>query len=134
KEMLQEFLRHRVDVLRRRTEFLLAEARKRKHTVEGMLIAQLNIDQVIDTIRNSPSRAEARQRLQTLEVAGELIARALGDTGYAVFQEERGVADNYTLSQTQAEAIVAMQLGSLAGLEREKLGEEFRKLLDDILE
>ncbi len=46
KELLHEFLRHRVDVIRRRTEFLLAEARKRKHTVEGLLIAQLDIDQV----------------------------------------------------------------------------------------
>jgi DNA gyrase subunit A len=134
KSLLQEFLRHRVDVLRRRTEFLLAEARKRKHTVEGLLIAQLNIDEVISTIRNSPSRAEARERLQTLEVAGELIARALGETGYRAFQEERGVAENYSLSAVQAEAIVSMQLGSLAGLEREKLGEEFRKLLEDIAE
>lgn len=134
KELLQEFLRHRVDVLRRRTEFLLAEARKRKHTVEGLLIAQLNIDQVISTIRNSASRAEARQQLQTLLVPGELIARALGEGGYQSFQDERGVAENYSLSPTQAEAIVAMQLGSLAGLEREKLGEEFRKLLEDITE
>lgn len=134
KQLLQEFLRHRVDVLRRRTEFLLAEARKRKHTVEGLLIAQLNIDEVIDTIRKSPSRAEARTRLQTLAVPGELIARALGETGYKAFQDERGVAETYTLSPTQAEAIVSMQLGSLAGLERDKLGEEFRKLLDDILE
>src|SRR6185295_3320034 len=45
-----------------------------------------------------------------------------------------GIAENYPLTATQAEAIVAMQLGSLAGLEREKLGEEFRKLLDDIAE
>ena len=134
REMLQEFLRHRVDVLRRRTEFLLAEARKRKHTVEGLLIAQLDIDQVIDTIRRSPSRAEARERLQQIQVPGELIARALGETGYAVFQEERGVSENYSLSPNQAEAIVSMQLGSLAGLEREKLAEEFHKLLDDILE
>ncbi|MBI3862119.1 MAG: DNA gyrase subunit A [Planctomycetia bacterium] len=134
KQLLQEFLRHRVDVLRRRTEFLLAEARKRKHTVEGLLIAQLNIDEVIDTIRKSPSRAEARTRLQLLSVPGELIARALGDAGYKVFQDERGVAESYTLSQTQAEAIVAMQLGSLAGLERDKLGEEFRALLDSIRE
>src|SRR6516165_1096569 len=134
KQLLQEFLRHRVDVLRRRTEFLLSEARKRKHTVEGLLIAQINIDQVIDTIRRSPSRAEARVRLQALLVPGELIARALGDVGYKVFQEERGVAAQYSLSATQAEAIVSMQLGSLAGLERDKLGDEFRQLLDDILE
>ncbi len=134
KQLLQEFLRHRVDVLRRRTEFLLSEARKRKHTVEGLLIAQINIDEVIDTIRRSPSRAEARVRLQALVVAGELIARALGDVGYKVFQEERGVAAEYSLSATQSEAIVSMQLGSLAGLERDKLGDEFRQLLDDILE
>jgi DNA gyrase subunit A len=134
KQLLQEFLRHRVDVLRRRTEFLLAEARKRKHTVEGLLIAQLNIDEVIDTIRRSPSRAEARERLQALLVPGELIARALGEAGYLSFQDERGVAESYPLTATQAEAIVAMQLGSLAGLEREKLGDEFRKLLEDITE
>lgn len=134
KQVLQEFLRHRVDVLRRRTEHLLSEARKRQHTVEGLLIAQLNIDEVINTIRAAPSRAEARVRLQALQVPGELIGRALGETGYAAFQEERGVRETYTLTATQAEAIVAMQLGSLAGLERDKLGEEYRKLLDDIAE
>lgn len=134
KEALQEFLRHRVDVIRRRTEFLLAEARKRKHTVEGLLIAQLNIDEVINTIRKAPSRAIAREELQKILVPGELIARALGDKGYGAFQGERGVSDAYTLSQTQAEAIVAMQLGSLAGLERDKLGEEFGKLLEEIFE
>ena len=134
KQMLQEFLRHRVDVLRRRTEYLLAEARKRKHTVEGLLIAQLNIDEVIATIRSSASRAEARERLQTLAVPGGLIERALGETGWAAFVGDRGAAETYSLSATQAEAIVAMQLGSLAGLERDKLGEEFRKLLDDVAE
>ncbi|MES2789521.1 MAG: DNA gyrase subunit A [Planctomycetota bacterium] len=134
KETLQEFLRHRIDVIRRRTEFMLAEARKRKHTVEGLLIAQLNIDEVIATIRRSPSRAVAREELQKITVPGEMIARALGDKGYAAFQGERGLAEAYSLSQTQAEAIVAMQLGSLAGLERDKLGEEFSKLLDEIAE
>lgn len=134
KETLQEFLRHRVDVIRRRTEFLLAEARKRKHTVEGLLIAQLNIDEVISTIRKSASRAVAREELQKITVPGGLIERALGEKGYAAFQSERGLAESYSLSQTQAEAIVAMQLGSLAGLERDKLGEEFSKLLDEIAE
>ncbi len=134
KETLQEFLRHRIDVIRRRTEFLLAEARKRKHTVEGLLIAQLDIDQVISTIRKSASRAAAREELQKITVPGGMIERALGPKGYASFQDERGVADAYSLSQTQAEAIVAMQLGSLAGLERDKLGEEFSKLLDEIAE
>lgn len=134
KQMLQEFLRHRIDVLRRRTQFLLNEARKRKHIVEGLLIAQLDIDQVIDTIRRSPSRAEARVRLQDIQVPAELIQRALGDEGFHHLQLERGVAEFYSLSQTQAEAIVSMQLGSLAGLERGKLGDEFQSLLVEITE
>ncbi|MEX2286993.1 MAG: DNA gyrase C-terminal beta-propeller domain-containing protein, partial [Planctomycetaceae bacterium] len=133
-DLLREFIRHRVDVIRRRTEFLLAEARKRKHTVEGLLIAQIDIDKVISTIRNSPSRAEARTRLQQIDVPAELVARSLGADGFRSFQEEKGVAENYQLSANQAEAIVSMQLGSLANLERENLGGEHRKLLDEIRE
>ncbi len=134
KELLAEFLRHRVDVLRRRTEFLLAEARKRKHTVEGLLIAQIDIDQVIDTIRSSSSRNEARERLQEIQVPAEMVARALGADGFKVFQEENGQHESYSLTSRQAEAIVSMQLGSLANLEREQLSGEHRKLLDDIAE
>ena len=59
--------------------------------------------------------------LRRIEVAAELVARALGETGYRDFQAEKGVADVYTLSANQAEAIVSMQLGSLANLERETL-------------
>ena len=132
RELLHEFLLHRVDVIRRRTEYLLAEARKRKHTVEGMLIAQIDIDQVIDTIRNSPSRAEARERLQQIQIPSPLVARALGDDGFRTFQDDHGQRDSYSLSPNQSEAIVSMQLGSLANLEREKLREEFEKLLADI--
>ena len=132
KDMLLEFIRHRITVIRRRTEFQLSEARKRKHTVEGMLIAQLNIDEVISTIRNSPSRNEAKVRLREIRVPGEMIARALGEKGYSEFQREQGVSTEYSLSLNQAEAIVSMQLGSLANLEREKLGDEHRKLLEEI--
>ncbi|MBM81764.1 MAG: DNA gyrase subunit A [Planctomycetaceae bacterium] len=134
RELLMEFLRHRIDVIRRRTEFLLAEARKRKHTVEGLLVAQLDIDNVISTIRSSGSRAEARDRLQEIEVPAELVARALGEDGFAHYQDEHGSKDAYSLSRNQSEAIVSMQLGSLANLEREKLSDEFRKLLEDISE
>ena len=134
RELLQEFIRHRVTVIRRRTEFLLAEARRRKHTVEGMLIAQIDIDQIIDTIRKSPSRAEAKTRLQAIRMPAELVARALGDSGFKLFQEEQGTADAYSLSPNQTEAIVSMQLGSLANLERENLQGEHKALLEDILE
>ncbi len=134
RDLIAEFLRHRVTVLRRRTEFLLGEARKRKHTVEGLLIAQIDIDQVISTIRNSPSRAEAKERLQQIAIAAELVARALGETGFQALQDEIGVRETYSLSANQSEAIVSMQLGSLANLEREKLGDEHAKLLTEIAE
>lgn len=132
KEMLVEFIRHRVTVIRRKTEFLLGEARKRKHTVEGLLIAQIDLDQVIATIRSSASRAEAKERLQLIEVPGPLIKRAVGDDAFEMFEQEYGAKSHYTLSANQAEAIVSMQLGSLANLEREKLRDEHGKLLADI--
>ena len=132
KEMLAEFIRHRVTVIRRRTEFLLGEARKRKHTVEGLLISQINLDEVIATIRNSASRSEAKDRLQQIQVPAPLVKRALGDDGFAMYQSEVGEKPTYSLSANQSEAIVSMQLGSLANLEREKLHDEHSKLLVDI--
>jgi len=136
KELIQEFVRHRVSVLRRRTEFLLAEARKRKHTVEGLLIAQVDIDLVIRTIRESGSRSEAKDRLQAIGVPSELVARALGDDGFRSYLDEKGLTANvpetFSLSPRQAEAIVSMQLGSLANLEREQLRGEFARLLEEI--
>ena len=133
REILLEFVRHRVDVTRRRTEHQLASAKARKHTVEGLLIAQADIDEVIKTIRASPSREEARNRLQEIQVASELIERALGD-GFDLFVQEKGVAETYSLSRKQADAIVAMQLGSLANLEREQLGGEYAELIENIRE
>ncbi|MCH2572151.1 MAG: DNA gyrase subunit A [Planctomycetes bacterium] len=133
KELIQEFIRHRVIVIRRRTEFLLAQARRRKLLVEGLLIAQLEIDEVINTIRASANRPEAKERLTKIEVPAPLIARALGEEGFASFVEDRGVdSDTYGLTATQAEAVVNMQLGALTGLEREKLGDEHQKLLTEI--
>ena len=136
KELLQEFIRHRVSVIRRRTAFLLAEARKRKHTLEGLLIAQLDIDLVIRTIRESPSRSAAKDRLQAIEVPAEMVARALGEDGYRLFLDEKNlngdIPASFSLSPRQAEAIVSMQLGSLANLEREQLHGEFQELLEKI--
>lgn len=132
--LLDAFIRHRVDVIRRRTEFLLREARKRKHTVEGLLLAQVDIDRVIATIRGSASRAAAREALQAIPIPAEMVARALGDIGFAAYQQEQGEASEYFLSANQSEAIVSMQLGSLANLEREKLVGEHRSLLEDITE
>ncbi|MDA1230845.1 MAG: DNA gyrase subunit A [Planctomycetota bacterium] len=130
--LLDSFIRHRVDVIRRRTEFLLREARKRKHTVEGLLLAQTDIDRIIKTIRESASRALAKEALQTIPIPSPLVSRALGEDGFKAFVIENGEEDNYFLSANQSEAIVSMQLGSLANLEREKLVAEHQHLLDNI--
>ncbi len=132
KAVLEEFLRHRITVIRRRTQFLLARARQRKHTVEGLLLAHANIDEVIRVIRSSKTQAEAKQRLMLIQCPSAMLARALGDTGFALFQDERGAAENYTLTPIQADAILRMALGQLVNLEQEKLGDEHRNLLSDI--
>lgn len=134
KELIEEFIRHRITVIRRRTQFLLAKARRRKHTVEGLLIAHANIDEVIRTIRESSTQAEAKQRLMKIECPAAMLQRALGDDGFAAFQSERGATETYTLTPVQAEAILRMTLGQLVNLEQEKLGDEFNRLLDDINE
>nr|WP_261342523.1 DNA gyrase subunit A [Botrimarina colliarenosi] len=132
KEMLEEFVRHRVVVIRRRTQFLLSRARKRKHTVQGLLLAHANIDEVIRVIRASKTQPEAKIALMQIKTPGALMKRALGDDGYAQFQSERGVAEEYTLTPVQADAILKMTLGQLVNLEQEKLAEEHAQLLIEI--
>ena len=134
KEMLEEFLRHRATVIRRRTQFLLAKARQRKHTVEGLLLAQANIDEVIRTIRASATQAEAKTRLMAIECPAALMRRALGDAGFENFQQERGTAENYALTAVQADAILRMTLGQLVNLEQERLSGEYQELLAEITE
>lgn len=134
KAMLEEFVRHRASVIRRRTQFLVARARNRKHTVEGLLLAHANIDEVIAVIRASTTQPEAKQQLMQLDCPGAMLARALGDEGYRSFQEEHGISENYHLTPVQADAILKMTLGQLVNLEQEKLGGEHKKLLEDITE
>lgn len=132
KELLEEFIRHRTIVIRRRTQFLLSRARKRKHTVEGLLLALADIDEIIRIIRGSSTQAQAKERLMGVQCAAAMMKRALGDEGFAAFQSERGVAETYTLTAVQADAILKMTLGQLVNLEQEKLAEEHRNLLEEI--
>ncbi len=134
KEMIEEFIRHRQTVIRRRTQFLLAKDRKRKHTVEGLMIAHANIDEVIRVIRTSKTQAEAKERLMQIECPSSMLHRALGDDGFVAYQNEYGAAEAYTLSPVQADAILRMTLGHLVNLEQEKLGDEYRNLLANINE
>ena len=76
KDMLQEFIRHRVAVIRRRTQFLLAKARRRKHTIEGLLLALANIDEIIRIIRHSQTQAEAKVGIMGVQCPAAMMARA----------------------------------------------------------
>ena len=134
KRLLEEFIRHRASVIRRRTQFLLARARRRKHTIEGLLLALADIDEIIKIIRASKTQAEAKQGLMGVECPAAMMKRALGDDGFEVFQQERGEADVYRLTAVQADAILKMTLGQLVNLEQERLSGEHKELLGEIRE
>ncbi|HTU19192.1 MAG TPA: DNA gyrase subunit A, partial [Gemmataceae bacterium] len=133
KRMLEEFIRHRASVIRRRTEHQMREAKRRAHVLEGQLIAISSLDEVINICRRSPSRAEAKLRLQGLEVAAAVMSRALGDEHFQALQREIGVSPSYRMTEAQAEAVVRMQLGQLAALERDEILKEYNDLRGKIL-
>ncbi|MEM9411439.1 MAG: DNA gyrase subunit A [Planctomycetota bacterium] len=134
KQLLSEFIRHRASVIRRRTQFLLTRARKQKHTVEGLLLALADIDEIIRIIRNSKTQAEAKTSLMGVECPASMMQRALGEEGFSVFKEERGDSDVYHLTGVQADAVLKMTLGQLVNLEQERLSDQHKKLLDEIKE
>jgi DNA gyrase subunit A len=137
KEMLEAFIRHRREVVTRRTIFDLAKARDRAHVLEGLAIALANIDEVIALIRNSPTSVEAKAGLMAREWksgavpamlarAGEISTRPQGlSTEFGLL----GDGSVYKLSDTQAQAILDMRLHRLTGLEQDKIIEEFQELL-----
>ena len=135
KDMLDAFIRHRREIVTRRTIFDLRKARERAHILEGLAVALANIDDIIALIKASASPAEARTALmsrawnsgvvpQLLERAGEISTRP-ADLG-ADFGLKGAT---YTLSEAQAQAILDMRLNRLTGLEQDKIIEEFKGLL-----
>lgn len=133
-EMMRKFLDHRVVVIRRRTQFLLREAKRRSHVLEGQLIALSSLDEVIRIIRAAPSRAQAKIELQGMVVAASILERALGEDGFGTLQRELGITDSYRMTEQQAEAVVRLQLGQLANLERDEILKEFKTLRGQIRE
>ena len=123
KEMLRLFVEHRITVLRRRTQFLLRRERARAHVVEGLLIALHYIDEIIRVIRSSANPVEARARLMGMEVSAEVLQRALQDPDAKA---------TGSLTKFQAEAILAMRLQQLTGLEADKLIAEYKALKRDM--
>jgi len=131
-DIMRLFLAHRVQVIRRRTEYLLREAKRRGHVLEGQLIAIADIDEVIRICRTSPNRSEAKVRLQGMEVAASLMERAIGDEAFAGLQRELGTQAVYRMTELQAEAVVRLQLGQLAALESDEILKEYTQLRDQI--
>ncbi len=138
KEIIEAFIRHRREVVTRRTVYLLRKARERGHLLEGLAIALSNIDPVIALIKASPSSTEARERL--LEVAWEpgevtaMLERAGPDACRPEELEARyGLREGkYYLSPAQAQAILDLRLHRLTGLEHEKLLNEYQEKLNEI--
>ncbi|MFT5594225.1 MAG: DNA gyrase subunit A [Oceanicoccus sp.] len=140
KDMLEAFVRHRREVVTRRTIFELRKARERGHILEGLTVALSNIDPVIATIKASPGAAEAKEKLiSTPWEPGdvlEMLERAGADACRPDHLEEQfGFRDgHYYLSPVQAQAILDMRLQKLTGLEHEKLIDEYRIKVAEIAE
>ena len=140
KDLLEVFLRHRREVVTRRTLFELRKARDRAHILEGLMVALANIDAVIALIKASASPAEARLGLtsnlwqpgavvQMLERAGAEATRPEG------LGKECGLVEGgYRLSDTQAQAILDLRLHRLTALEQDKILKEFSEIIDKIQE
>ena len=140
KQCLEAFIRHRRDVVTRRTVFELRKARQRAHILEGLSVALSNIDEVIKLIKSSPNRTVAKQALMARSWEPGAVTGMLERGGAAASRPddlEAGfglVEDGYRLSETQTQAILDLRLHQLTGLEQDKIINEYKELLDLINE
>ena len=138
KQVLEAFIRHRREVVVRRTIFDLRKARARAHILEGLTVALANIDVMIELIKTSASPQEARERMLARAWEPGLVRTLLGAAGAAQSRPEDllpglGLGPTgYQLSEVQAKEILEMRLNRLTGLEQDKLTDEYRSLLDAI--
>ena len=140
RDMLDCFIRHRREVVTRRSVYELRKARERAHILEGLAISLANIDEVIELIRRSPTPAEAKAGLISRawklgDVAAMLETAGVDAARPDHLPEEYGIkGDNYHLTEAQAQAILDLRLHKLTGLEHEKILDEYKKLLEQIAE
>ena len=142
KQVLDAFLRHRREVVTRRTVFELKKARERGHLLEGLAVALSNVDEIIALIKAAPTPSDAKEALlarawhsQLLE---EMLSRALADANALRpegLDNAFGLqAQGYRLSDAQAQAILELRLQRLTGLEQEKIVAEYREVIDKIID
>ena len=138
KEILEAFVRHRREVVTRRTIFELRKARNRAHILEGLTVALANIDEMIELIKTSANPNEARERMLARTWEAGLVGALLAASGADASRPEDlpqgvGLIDGrYQLTETQAQQILEMRLHRLTGLEQDKLTEEYKALLEEI--
>jgi len=138
KQMLEAFLRHRREVVTRRTVFELRKARERGHILEGLAVALSNVDEIIALIKAAPTPAVAKEGLMSRvwrsALVEEMLTRAMADA-----YKPDGVsstfglqANGYRLSDTQAQAILELRLQRLTGLEQDKIVAEYKEVMEKI--
>jgi DNA gyrase subunit A len=138
KQVLEAFIRHRREVVTRRTVYELRKARGRAHVLEGLAVALANIDEVIALIKAQPSPAEAKVALMDRAWVSAAVDSMLDRAGAKASRPEDLSAefglleDGYHLSEAQAQAILDLKLHRLTGLEQDKIVNEFKELLDRI--
>jgi len=138
RQIIEAFIRHRRQVVTRRTVYLLRKARERGHLLEGLAIALANIDQVIELIKASPSPTEAREQLVARswspgDVSGMLERAGADACRPDELEPQYGLhGGQYHLSPAQAQAILELRLHRLTGLEHEKLLSEYEEKLREI--
>jgi DNA gyrase subunit A len=140
KQVLECFVKHRREVVTRRTIFELRKARERGHVLEGLAVALANIEEIIELIRQSPTSAEAKEKLVSKAWAPGDVSAMLERAGTDACRpddlpEEFGFKNgSYYLSPVQAQAILDLRLHRLTGLEHEKLQNEYKALIELIAE
>jgi len=142
KQILDAFLRHRREVVTRRTVFELKKARERGHLLEGLAVALSNVDEIIALIKAAPTPSVAKEAIMAKvwrsQLVEEMLSRAMADAN-ALRPDELGEefglkAQDYRLSDAQAQAILELRLQRLTGLEQEKIVEEYKDIIEKIID
>ncbi len=142
KQILDAFLRHRREIVTRRTVFELKKARERGHILEGLAISLSNVDEIIALIKASPTPAIAKNELLAREwrsaLVEEMLSRAITDAKALRpegLSSEFGLhVQGYRLSDAQAQAILELRLQRLTGLEQDKIVAEYKEVMDKIVD
>ncbi len=138
KEMLDEFVRHRREVVTKRTVFELKKARDRAHILEGLAVALANIDPIIALIKSAQTPAEAKEKLLAQKWESGTVAAMLERSDSSMsrpdgLEDMYGLFDSgYQLSPVQAQAILELRLHRLTGLEQEKIIQEYGEIIEQI--